>query len=112
MIKMVFFFISLNKNNFIIEKLYSSKTNKGVFHFVEPGQNLLIWSQLSQYKLKKVWFKVFFPTQYICVTFSNAINTLYNLYYDYWNLITKFWTLTGSMKWDTPPQKNNIAQKS
>ena len=31
---------------------------------------------------------------------ANAINTLSSLYYDYWDLITKFWQ--GSTKWNTP----------
>ena len=29
---------------------------------------------------------------------QNAINTFHNVYYDYWDLITKFWT--GSTKWN------------
>ena len=31
---------------------------------------------------------------------QNAINTFNNLYYDYWELITKF--CPGSTKWNTP----------
>ena len=31
---------------------------------------------------------------------QNAINTFYNLYYDYKDLITKSWP--GSTKWNTP----------
>ena len=36
---------------------------------------------------------------------QNAINTFFNLYYDYWDLITKFWP--GSSKWNTPFQQTN-----
>ena len=31
---------------------------------------------------------------------QNTIDTFHNLYYDYWDPITKFWL--GSLKWDTP----------
>ena len=37
---------------------------------------------------------------------QNAINTFYNLYYHFWDLITKFWP--GSTNWNTPFQVENL----
>ena len=49
-------------------------------------------------KLVKMLF--FFHTEIFIFLLQNAINMFYNLYYEYWDLITKFWP--GSTKWNTP----------
>ena len=39
-----------------------------------------------------------------CFLLQNAINSYFNLYYDYWDLITKIWP--GSTKWNPPFRMN------
>ena len=47
--------------------------------------------------------KCFFYIKYSFFHFKNAVNTFYNLNYDYWDSIIIFWQ--GSMKWNTPKFK-------
>ena len=48
-----------------------------------------------------IWF---FFQRIFCFLLQNAINSYYNLYYDYWDLITKIWH--GSTKWNPPFRMN------
>ena len=51
--------------------------------------------------LQKKYIGISVDCSYIDLFFlQNAIDTFHNLYYDYWDPITKFWL--GSLKWDTP----------
>ena len=47
-----------------------------------------------------IFDSVFFLQRIFFFLLQNTINTFYNLFYDYWDLITKFWP--GSRKWNTP----------
>ena len=63
-------------------------------------QNKLLWVLKTIFKEKRIFYV---RKKYICKGFlifyikvlnfllQNAINTLYNLYCDYWDLITNFW---------------------
>ena len=88
---------------------------KWVFHFVEPGQSLVLgpnnhsisYIRAFCQRIKRIFFvrklhlenttlnkntKV--VTFYIEIFFfllQNAFNTYYNFYYNYWGLNTKFW---------------------
>ena len=62
-------------------------------------------------KNKQVKVVDFFHKEILIFLLQNALNTIYNSYYDYWDLITKFWP--GSTKCNTPFQifKNVIPGK-
>ena len=77
----------------------SNVTKKEVLHFVEPDQKLVIKIKINTYIFVHI-FVIFLMSVYVfqgvySYTFAKCY-TFYNLYYDYWDLITKLYEVKHS----------------